>query len=74
MATLAAIAPKNAFILLLEKTANIYVTVSILTAIILMDACIRREQFLQSQVCSLNSYFLKRIVIQAEQFVKNYIF
>lgn len=63
MATLAAIAPKNAFILLLEKTANIYVTVSKLTVIILMDAYIRREQFLISQVCSLNSNYQKKIVI-----------
>lgn len=57
MATLVAIAPKNAFILLLEKTANIYVTVSKATAIILMDAYIRQNQFLKSQVCSLSFYF-----------------
>lgn len=55
MATLVAIAPKNAFILLMEKTANIYVTASKLTVIILMDAYIRRKQFLKSQVCSLYS-------------------
>lgn len=59
MATLAAIAPKNAFILLMEKTANIYVTASKLTAIILMDAYIRREKFFKRQVCSLNSNFKK---------------
>lgn len=54
MATLVAIVPKNAFILLMERTANIYVIASKLTAIILMDAYIRREQFLKKQVCSLN--------------------
>lgn len=59
MATLEAIALKNAFIQRMEKTANIYVTVSKLTAIILMDAYIRREQFLISQVCSLNSNYKK---------------
>lgn len=59
MATLEAIALKNAFIQRMEKTANIYVTVSKMTAIILMDAYIRREQFLISQVCSLNSNYKK---------------
>lgn len=56
MATLVAIAPKNASILLLEKTANIYVIASKLTAIILLDAYIWQDQFLKSQVW-LNSYF-----------------
>lgn len=57
MATLAAIALKNAYLLLLEKTANIYATVSKLIVIILTDAYIRRELYLKSQVCSLNFYF-----------------
>lgn len=61
MATLAAIALKNASLLLLEQTANIYATVSKLIVIILMDAYIRRELFLKSQVCSLNSYFQKEL-------------
>lgn len=63
MATLATIAPKNAFILLMEKTANIYVTASKLTAIFLMDAYIRREKLLKRQVCSLNSNLKKKIMI-----------
>lgn len=54
MATLVAIVPKNAFIRLMEKTANIYVIALKLIVIILMDAYIRREQFLKRQVCSLN--------------------
>lgn len=40
-----------------EDCQYIYVTVSKLTVIIRMDAYIRREQFLKSQVCSLNTYF-----------------
>lgn len=63
MATLAAIALKNAFIQRMEKTANIYVPVSKLTAIILMDAYIRQKQFLISQVCSLNSNYEKKILV-----------
>lgn len=63
MATLAAIVPKNAFILLMEKTANIFVIASKQTAIILMDACRRREQFLKSRVCSFNCNFKNIIVI-----------
>lgn len=69
MATLAAIVPKNAFILHMEKIANIYVIALKLTAIILMDACIRREQFLKSRVCSLNCNFKNIIVILTCQFI-----
>lgn len=53
MATLAAIAPENAFFQTMEKTANITANVSNLNAIFLMDVSRKRQPLItiKVQVC-----------------------